>query len=193
MDRVVPPAKVERTTEARDFDVGLFVINVPVGHVDRIARLLVEAPGQRCRLDGRRQHRNPRGGTAIGEDRPRPHTSLDHEADGRTTRGNRERVADPFPLFRDNTAADGDLLLRHKRRERGAGVTGNALCHGFRDRLRDLRAHARQERGDPGDVAGIDLNEIREPARRGGGQLKRLHGRHALEVRQLLEHEALER
>ena len=190
---VVPPPEVERTTEVRDLEVRLLVIDVPVGHVDGIARLLVDAPGERCRLDGRRQHGKPRGGAAIREHGPRSHTSLDHEADGRAGRGDRERVADPLPLLVDGTAADGDLLLRHQRRERGACVARNAFLHGVRDRLRDLRAHARQERGDAGDVAGIDRNEIREPARRGGGQLKRLHRRHTLEVRQFLERQALER
>ena len=193
MDRVVPSPKVERTTQVRDLDVGLLVVDISVGHVDGIARLLVEAPGQRCRPDHRRQHRKPRGGAAIRENGPRPHTSLDHEADGQAGRGDRERIADPLPLLVDGTAANGDLLLRHQRRERGACVARNALPHGVRDRLRDLRAHARQERSDAGDVAGIDLNEIREPARRGDSQLKRLHRRHALEVRQFLEHDALER
>ena len=193
MERVIPPAKVERTTEVRDLDVGLLVVDVPVGHVDGIARLLVEAPGQQCRLDGRRKHRKPRGGAAIREHGPRPHTSLDHEADGRAGRGDRERVADPLPLPVDGTAANDDLVLRHKGREGRAGVAGNALLHGRRDRRHDLRSHARQERGDAGHVAGIDLDKIREPARRGGGQLKRLHRRHALEVRQLLERQALKR
>ena len=193
MERVIPPAKVERTTEVWDLDVGLLVVDIAIGHVDWIARLLVDAPGQRCRLDGRRKHRKPRGGAAIRENGPRSHRSLDHEADGRAGRGDRERVANPLPLPVDGSTANGDLLLRHQRRKRGAVVAGYALLHGRRNRRHDLRSHTRQERGDSGHVAGIDLDEIREPARRGDSQLKRLHRRHALEVRQFLERQALER
>ena len=196
------PAEGQRHAEVLDLEIRLVVVDIAGGDVDWVAEIIRRVIDGNRELQNRRRHAPPRRAAAIRTQRLAAHGAVDDEADrpavariSRIGRHNLQCVAHALPLPAGRTAAHGKLCFWHKGREGDSRVIGQArqtIFHGVGDGRANLDPHAREQAGDAADVGRIDLDQAANSAR-GRRQLKCLDRRHALEVGQFLEHEALER
>ena len=105
-------------------------------------------------------------------------------------------VAHASPLLGGvRTAANSHLSFGHQGRKFHTGIvryTRKSIAHGAGDGIANIGAHAWQQHGYIGHIASVDLYEVGQSTCRSGGELEGLHRRHALEVGQLFQHQALQ-